>query len=75
MWSLWTTIIWIVWSNQSIGPFCGLECRNTCSLSTVPLTAWNHRIDSNRSKFAKISTSWLVGRIWCHYHKEYTVSW
>ena len=53
----------MVWSSQSIGPFCGADCRTSCSPSIVPLTMKSRRTCSSRSMLAMISMKRHIGMV------------
>ena len=52
---MWNRLELMVWSSQSIGPFCGIDCRTSCSPSIFLSTVLNRRNGSSPSSFAKIS--------------------
>ena len=67
---MWNHLERMVWSSQSIDPFCGRDCRTSCSPSILLSTLWSRRNDSSPSSFARISKWWNVGLVVDHPRME-----
>ena len=65
----------VVLSSQSIGPFCGADCRTSCSPSIVPLTVKSRRICSSRSMLATISRKRRIEMVVDHQDMRYSLDW